>query len=404
MPSQGRVEREDGDYPSILHVSADFPDPIEPFKTPVIQQLIALTREQFDHRVVSINRVGPSGTGLVRSVIGGDSLTIESQPFEHGTALTYVAPGKGVRHRTKLEQLGRYLVDEIAAMERKPDLLIGHKLTVEGVAVRLASELTGIPYALSIQGKTDVQILRSRPDLKALFRTIFHGAKTVFPFAPWALEQVEERLGKRSAPTLLLPCPTELDQPTAPQLQGDGLISVFHLKNHATKNLAGIVEAYRRISASGAVPPKLDVIGGGTDEELAACRASASDFPQINFTGAMDREELRARMNRASGFVMPSLRESFGLVFIEALFAGIPIIHPRGSSVDGYFDEEEFAIGVDARDPGSIANAIGTMIENEVGFKEMIGEWQQSDKAKRFTRIAIGSTFANGLNRALERL
>jgi len=391
------------DRPLILHVSGDFPDPFERFKTPVIRQLIELTGQAFEHRVVSINRVAPTHGELVRSLIGIDTLSTESREFEFGTALSYVAPGKGVRHRTNLEQLGRHIAAQIEASDRRPDLLIGHKLTIEGIAVREASRLTGVPYALSIQGNTDIKILRTRPDLKKHFGEIYHGAKVVFPFAPWALDQVDAMLGKRDGLTHLLPCPTELDQPQISPPGGDGLISVFHLKNYAAKNLAGLVEAYRRIAASGEAPPRLDVIGGGTEEELAQCKAIAAEFPQIAFTGKMDRDKLRARMNRASGFVMPSLRESFGLVFVEALFAGIPIIHPHGSSVDGYFDQESFAIGVDARDPDSIAAAIRLAIENEKSFKQEIADWQKSERAELFTRNSISATFAKGLSGALSR-
>ena len=45
--------------PLILHVSGDFPDPFEPFKTRVIETLLALTDIPVRHRVISINRVSP---------------------------------------------------------------------------------------------------------------------------------------------------------------------------------------------------------------------------------------------------------------------------------------------------------------------------------------------------------
>jgi len=95
--------------PLVLHVSGDFPDPIVPAKTPVIQSLLGLTAAHFDHRVVSINRQSPGAAGIIRQVASPGELAISQQAFEHGTALTYTAPPRGIRHRTKLTQLGEWL-------------------------------------------------------------------------------------------------------------------------------------------------------------------------------------------------------------------------------------------------------------------------------------------------------
>ena len=317
------------DDPLILHLSGDFPDPFERFKTPVIRDLLTLTEGRFEHRVISINRAQPSLTGLVRAVAGTDGLKVEREDFEYGLALRYTAPGKGVRHRTKLEQLGNLVAEEIAVMPRRPDLLVAHKLTIEGIAVHTAAQKSTLPYALVVQGNTDLKIVASRPDLRPLFREIFHEAEVVLPFAPWALKGLERMLGKRSGATRLLPCPTDLDEMRAPTAGGDGLVSVFHLKNYPGKNLAGIVAAYRLLQKAGKPLPALEVIGGGTEAEIAACKAIAADFPQITFPGPLDRQQLAERLARKSALIMPSLRESFGLVFIEALFAGTPIITPR---------------------------------------------------------------------------
>ena len=71
--------------PRVLHLSADFPDPIEPAKTRVIRTLLELSREKFDHRVVSMNRVAPRLADLARSVTTGH-LRIDSAPYPSSTS------------------------------------------------------------------------------------------------------------------------------------------------------------------------------------------------------------------------------------------------------------------------------------------------------------------------------
>ncbi|MGB3711699.1 MAG: glycosyltransferase [Erythrobacter sp.] len=394
----GRAERR---KPLVLHVSGDFPDSLESAKTPVIRRLIDLTADRFDHHVVSLNRVSPTLPTIAKSLVAPGQLRVECEPFEYGEALRYTAPPRGLRHRTKLVQLGRWLASYIDRLPQRPDLLVGHKLAIEGVAVREAARVTGIPFGLSIQGNTDLKILAVRPDLKPALAEIFHDARVVFPFAPWALRQTEERLGVRSGPTHLLPCVTDLDTPLSPRPGGEGLVSVFHLHNYRGKNLHGLVEAYRLLRRSGSPVPNLDIIGGGSDRDMAACRQVARDIPEIRFLGPFDREAVKDRLHRASALVLPSLRESFGLVFIEALYAGTPIVYPAKTAVDGYFDGSPFALRVNARSPVSIANAIEQAIAEESAMKRALGEWQESEDARRFTRKRIALVFSNGLQDAI---
>jgi len=388
--------------PRILHLSGDFPDTITAFKTPVIRSHIDLTREHFIHNVISMNRKSPEMARLLSAVVKGAGrprLEIEAEPFSYGTALTYHAPGRGIFHATMLRQIGRWIKAQIDEMS-KPDLLMGHKLGFEGFAIAEASRLTGIPYGISIQGDSDTKVLAARPDLGRPLARIFHDAAVVFPFSPWALDAVERKLGKRKGPTVLLPCPTDLDEPVTPVPGGQGLITTFHLKNYRRKNLEGMASALRILGGQGTLP-ELRVIGGGSPAEQLKCETLTGDLSTVHYAGPMDRAQLRQAMSSARGFVMPSLRESFGLVFIEALFAGLPIVYPAGTAVDGYVDNLPFALRVNPRDTQAIAGAMQTLDRDEANLKQQLATWLQSDDARRFTRGAIAHQFEMGLLTAI---
>jgi glycosyltransferase involved in cell wall biosynthesis len=386
---------------SIIHVSADFPDQFQPAKTRAIESLVRLVDDRFAQQVYSLNRRGP-GAAMLAAVLADPwrpRLAIDADADHDGViAVRYRAPGKGLYHAGVLVRLGDWLADRLAAGPR-PGLIVGHKLSVEAIAVAQAAGRLGVPYALSIQGDSDLKILSARRDLRSHFARVFHGAAMVFHFAPWALTSIEARLGRRRGPTTLVPCPVSSAQIMPPRAGDGGLVSVFHLQSHRRKNLARMAAA-SDIAARAVPGLRLAVVGGGTPAQRSACERVVAGHASV-LEGALPLEAVPARINRASGFVLPSLRESFGLVFIEALFAGVPIAYPADWAVDGYFDAAPFALRVDNRDVGSIADAMARLARDETALEASLAAWQHSAAAGMFRREAIGNAFAAGLSGAM---
>ena len=76
---------------------------------------------------------------------------------------------------------------------------------------------------------------------------------------------------------------------------------------------------------------------------------------------------------------MVSHGETFGLVYIEALSQGLPIIYTKGQGVDGFFDDMNVGEKADSKSIDSIYNAMKKMIEDYPSY-ENIG-----DKINQFT-------------------
>lgn len=394
MPTSARV----------LHVSADFPDPIEPGKTTAVRSLVELTQHACSHDVISLNRRKPVWLHLAGQLAwgnAGEALSVERQAMAQGEAWVYHAPGRGVLHHTMLRALGSEIAARVEADGKRPDLLVGHKLTVEGIAVARAAEVLGKPYGLTIQGDTDTKILAVRPDLTAKLRAVFHGAAMVVSFSPWALSQVEARLGRREGFTAVIPCATELDTVLEPRVTGGGMVSVFHLKNYRRKNLAAMARALELLGTGGEIEGHLAIVGGGSPDDMAAAREAGGTSGSVSFEGPLDRSLVADRLNRASCLVLPSRRESFGMVFVEALFAGCPVIYPRNRAVAGFFDGLPFAIPVDPDSPADIAQAMGHAIAEESRLKTDLAAWQRLGGLQPFTRHAIAGEYGRSLAAAL---
>lgn len=79
----------------------------------------------------------------------------------------------------------------------------------------------------------------------------------------------------------------------------------------------------------------------------------------FQYTGPQPKEELIETYRRNDIFVMPSLMETFGLVYAEALSQGLPIVYSRGQGFDGQFPEGYAGFSCDPRSAESIADAVG---------------------------------------------
>ena len=57
-------------------------------------------------------------------------------------------------------------------------------------------------------------------------------------------------------------------------------------------------------------------------------------------------------------FVMPSITETFGLVYPEAMSQGLPLIYTRGQGFDGQLEDGKVGYSVDCDNPKEIAERI----------------------------------------------
>lgn len=84
----------------------------------------------------------------------------------------------------------------------------------------------------------------------------------------------------------------------------------------------------------------LEIGGGGAQQpELEALAAQLGVADRVRFLGQLSREEVRAAMWRAHTFVLPSHSETFGVVLIEAMATGLPVIATRSGGPEDFVEE-----------------------------------------------------------------
>jgi len=112
--------------------------------------------------------------------------------------------------------------------------------------------------------------------------------------------------------------------------------------------------------------PDLEIrIAGGGPEQVRLRRiwTELRLETTVTWLGNISREDLAREYQRADVFALPSVQEGFGIVFLEAMAAGVPIVAARAAAVPEVVTEGvlvapgspvELADGIESlyRDPG----------------------------------------------------
>lgn len=90
----------------------------------------------------------------------------------------------------------------------------------------------------------------------------------------------------------------------------------------------------------------------------------------VQFEPPADRAGVAAAMSRATCFVHPSTRETFGVVAVEALASGLPVVATDSGGVAEVLGDDPESLGalVPASDPSALATAIVRTLERKETF------------------------------------
>ena len=126
-----------------------------------------------------------------------------------------------------------------------------------------------------------------------------------------------------------------------------------------------LVEALHRLADR----PWSCVIAGGLDRDAAHCArvreqiTAAGLEARIRLLGEIEEAALRAWLERADLFVLPSWYEGYGMAFTEALASGLPVVGTTAGAIP-FTVPEDCGLLVRPGDPGALADALRTLLDD----------------------------------------
>jgi D-inositol-3-phosphate glycosyltransferase len=99
-------------------------------------------------------------------------------------------------------------------------------------------------------------------------------------------------------------------------------------------------------------------------ERLKAIRAELGITDLVTFLGARDQDKLHHYYSAAEMVIMPSHYESFGMVALEAMACGTPVIASDVGGLGYLVRDGETGLHVPNGNPAALASAIARLVED----------------------------------------
>lgn len=150
--------------------------------------------------------------------------------------------------------------------------------------------------------------------------------------------------------------------------------------------MVGRLLAYKRhdiaIRAFNELGLKLKIVGRGP--EIKRLRKIAG--PNIEFLGRVPDEKIADYYAKCQAFIFPQ-EEDFGIVAIEAMASGRPVIAFRSGDIIENMEENKVGIFFDEQTPESIIDAVSRFQNKEFDPEHIRGKAKKFDKAIFKARI-----------------
>ena len=107
------------------------------------------------------------------------------------------------------------------------------------------------------------------------------------------------------------------------------------------KKLLELQQAIIELSLQNNMQCELHIVGGGGDQTEPIMK-NIKDYSNLfQYHGKIEQKEDLIKIYRnCHFFAMPSRNETFGLVYVEAMLNGLPILYTKDEGIDGFYNEK----------------------------------------------------------------
>ena len=247
------------------------------------------------------------------------------------------------------------------------DLIHAHSLFTNGYIAKLLSKKYNIPYVVTVRNVDINGFFKYGYTIRWVGRNILRRAERVFFLSKAFMRTLETRYYKRIERDKCVVVPNGINnfwqnnRASGRCLNCGEVRFVYAGEINKNKNICASAEAIMAYSKETGKKVSFYVVGEQIDKEVMD-KLSQYDFVIIH--KPVRKEELIQIYQESDIYIMPSLTESFGLTYAEAMTQGLPVIYTENQGFDGQFEEGDVGYHVKPRDIVNIKQKIQKIVDN----------------------------------------
>ncbi|KPL09150.1 MAG: hypothetical protein AMS26_23235 [Bacteroides sp. SM23_62] len=226
----------------------------------------------------------------------------------------------------------------------KPDIILAHSSIWAGYAASLIAAGSGIPYIITehrsrFTGLTAEAKSLVRDAYHPLLKKAFRGASRIITVSDAMQASIRQFT---SGDQEILTIPNLVDTGYFIPLtdrQRDPLVILSIGRLEHEKGMDLVIQAFGRLVND--IPgTSLRIVGKGSQESrLRTLASQVSGRDSIHFLGKLSPGQLLEEFHQAKILAVASRYEAFGVVFIEAMSTGLPVLAARSGGPDTFVTE-----------------------------------------------------------------
>lgn len=222
----------------------------------------------------------------------------------------------------------------------KPDIIHAHCCVWAGYAAMKLSGQIGIPYVVT-EHATLFQLHRDEISEKndKVIRKIFQKAARVICVSGAFAKLIESYRPDIDVVGNVVNCDAFVPRADSEKHRGIRFLTVCYMEEEAQLYKKGIdilIQAWTEVVKK-YTDVKLVIGGGGSAKTKVEQWVEEHGISKyVEFTGALDRKQVIQEMQSCDCFVLPSRYETFGVVYVEAMACGKPVIAVANGGPDDF--------------------------------------------------------------------
>lgn len=280
-----------------------------------------------------------------------------------------------ILYRKKIKKYERELIKKIDINEY--DIIHAHSLFSDGGVAYLLNKRYEKPYVVAVR-TTDINVfLKYFPFIKPFGRRIIDNAQKVVFITPSIKEQLlnnlysNEKIFFPDKKGIIIPngindywIRNKCTKPKSLKSEDEiRLIQIGRLNDRKKVDIA--IKAVRILNDRG-INATLDVLGEGENRQALTELIKELHLEKCVYLHGFvsDLDRIKEYCANSDIFVMASSSETFGLVYVEAMSQGLPIIGISGTGVSAYFEQSNVGEFILKPDETMVADAVQRIMNN----------------------------------------